>query len=639
MIVKPNSTHRSTSTTANTGSKDTAETITKRHNTRYRLETSCIYNPDGEDRKTIGFAQKRRWLPEEEEKLVELIYANVSEQGVIDWDGVSKQLEETHGTSRTVVACHLRYGQIVKFLKQAKEDRALHYTRIAETAARRAHGLSKFPYMLGSTSVRKQTWSPEDDRALLELVSACGFRWKRVSEMMENKFLPTGCRYRYWLLTKRKDAAQQRGAADHTRVPISRPSHDNTSPPAGGGSTPERVRKYYWSKEHDRKLFDLLGSAEHVSGGVSAICKHFPEFTVTKVYNAVARLGVEPNRALGRWSAEENAALMDLLRRHGTNRWIQVSREMPTTRTPAQCRLHYRTTGSVSATYKRTWTRDEFDRLRDLVHLHLRGKLAHVVPLAASATTAMDETYLRMMQQQQQLAGTPSHGLLLSGRRGGSDSGFRRMVVAAELDARNAASKGEHRHQGKEEDRASGSGPIISKRIPWSLISLHMGTRSAVQCQRKWNTERSGFYNFLSAKDNSSSSNAEEKERGSAMLPWSLEEDMQLYKLYNERPGKWKWISSGLSAIHNQQQRQRQPRTYYQIIRRHTSYVGKYVAMLRQCRGALWDPLDDGFEEVHMRCEILAWYRGALHGYRPTDPAKCPYDLDLTGFKSWTQTG
>ncbi|KAJ2519944.1 hypothetical protein GGI11_002429 [Coemansia sp. RSA 2049] len=633
-MAKLNSTHRSSSTTAttdSTGSNDAAETKPKRRYTRHHLETSCIYNPDGKDRKTVGFAQKRKWLPEEEETLVELIYANVDEQGVIGWDAVSKQLEETHGTSRTAVACHLRYGRIVKSFKQTKEDRALHYTRIVETAARRSHGLAKFPYTLGSISVRKQTWSPEDDSALLELVSACGFRWKKISQLMENKFLPTGCRYRYWLLTKRKSAAKQGATADHTRVPVSRPSHNNTSTP--GGDMPERVRKYYWSQEHDRKLFDLLGSAAHRTGGVSALCKHFPEFTVNKVYNAVARLGVEPNRTLGRWSAEENAALMDLIRRHGTNRWIRISREMPTTRTPAQCRVHYRTTGSVSATYKRTWTRDEFDRLKNLVQLHLRGELAHGLPLADSATTTVDETYLRTMQ----LAGTPSHGRLLSGRRGDSDSGFRRMVVAAELDARNAASKREHQvREEEEENRILGSSPTTLKRIPWSLISLHMGTRSAIQCQRKWNTERNDLYNFLSAKDSSSSNEVEkgEKERGSAMLPWSLEEDMQLYKLYNERPGKWKWISSGLSAIHAHQ-----PRTYYQVIRRHTSYVGKYVAMLRQCRGASWDPLHDGFEEVHMRCEILAWYKGVLHGYRPTDPAKCPYDLDLTGFKSWTQTG
>ncbi|KAJ2908229.1 hypothetical protein GGI21_003095, partial [Coemansia aciculifera] len=56
--------------------------------------------------------------------------------------------------------------------------------------------------------------------------------------------------------------------------------------------------------------------------------------------------------------------------------------------------------------------------------------------------------------------------------------------------------------------------------------------------------------------------------------------------------------------------------------------------MLRKCRGAEWDPTADQFKEVHMRCEILAWSRRQLEGYRPHDPYEGPQDLDLTGIKS-----
>ncbi|KAJ1797465.1 hypothetical protein LPJ59_003122, partial [Coemansia sp. RSA 2399] len=88
-----------------------------------------------------------------------------------------------------------------------------------------------------------------------------------------------------------------------------------------------------------------------------------------------------------------------------------------------------------------------------------------------------------------------------------------------------------------------------------------------------------------------------------------------LYKLYASAPNQWKWIMDSLPR----------KRLYGQVVRRHTIYISKYVEMLRECRGPQWDPLADGFEEVHMRCEIWAWYKGTMIGYRAQDPQKCPY--------------
>ncbi|KAJ2814051.1 hypothetical protein H4S07_000160, partial [Coemansia furcata] len=143
--------------------------------------------------------------------------------------------------------------------------------------------------------------------------------------------------------------------------------------------------------------------------------------------------------------------------------------------------------------------------------------------------------------------------------------------------------------------------------VSWPLVSLYMMTYTATQCRTKWEYMRRTAHHS-------------ECFRG----PWTREEDARLYALCQQAPNRWTWIAARLVR----------PRGVAAAKARYTSYICRYVHMLRKCRGPGWDPMADHFEEVHMRCEVHAWSRRQLEGYRPHDPYNCPYDLDLTGINS-----
>ncbi|KAJ1951482.1 hypothetical protein EC988_004032 [Linderina pennispora] len=139
--------------------------------------------------------------------------------------------------------------------------------------------------------------------------------------------------------------------------------------------------------------------------------------------------------------------------------------------------------------------------------------------------------------------------------------------------------------------------------INWALVASRIMTRTANQCRTKFQSMRSSHESRLCSE------------------VWTREEDLALYKLHKESPNRWTWIAANLPR----------PRRRESVARRYTQYLGIYVDMLRKCRPH-FDPLDDNMHEVHMRCEVLAWYRGQMEGYR--DPAKRPDDMDLTGLRA-----
>lgn len=144
----------------------------------------------------------------------------------------------------------------------------------------------------------------------------------------------------------------------------------------------------------------------------------------------------------------------------------------------------------------------------------------------------------------------------------------------------------------------------------WRLIALAMTTRTAPQCYRQWHHLK------LTDKQN---------QIETCTGPWTQEEDACLYELYQQSPEQYGWISKKLPH----------PRKVRTVRSRYKNYIRKYVAMLQRCRGAKWDPMLDQFAEVHMRCEIGAWHKKTLEGYRAQDPYPDPFELDLTGYETW----
>ncbi|KAJ2852425.1 hypothetical protein IWW36_000312 [Coemansia brasiliensis] len=161
------------------------------------------------------------------------------------------------------------------------------------------------------------------------------------------------------------------------------------------------------------------------------------------------------------------------------------------------------------------------------------------------------------------------------------------------------------------------SSPVkLKKPIPWMLIALYMDGRSAIQCRSKWNSDRIHDRQFKLKLDSSSP-----KDRADIYIgPWTQEEDRQLYILSKKYPNYPK-------DIQNQLPRYRRPLAIMARCR----LIKRYVKMLKECRPN-WDPLEDSFAEVHMRCELYSWHWAKMEGYRPNDPYPCPLNFDFTGF-------
>ncbi|KAI8325069.1 hypothetical protein GQ54DRAFT_302136 [Martensiomyces pterosporus] len=224
------------------------------------------------------------------------------------------------------------------------------------------------------------------------------------------------------------------------------------------------------------------------------------------------------------------------------------------------------------------WSKEEEEQLRHLVDICVKGQLSPEIVL------------------QRHQKGTQSRPSSVDNINAAKFEMYGRFADALKKD---------------NSSRLNSQGDSTAGAIVWPLISTYMGVRTASQCRLKW------YY----MQKNSSSDDGCEFYKG----PWTRDEDATLYRLYRMNPGRWLWIHQGLPRR----------RKLISVKARYVTYVGRYVEMLRRCRPPGWDPMDDQFEEVHMRCEILAWHRGQLEGYRDSDPYESPYDLDLTGYSKW----
>ncbi|KAJ2493341.1 hypothetical protein IWW37_000625 [Coemansia sp. RSA 2050] len=296
--------------------------------------------------------------------------------------------------------------------------------------------------------------------------------------------------------------------------------------------------------------------------------KLFPDFYLAHVYYELDKALTRPQHVSGTWTRSEHQALLDLIEKHGRD-WRSISLAMPTNRSAYQCRLHYAYCCSRAVTKYRKWTADEEERLSLLVDLSRQGKLE---PSVAK-------------QPDKDPPGLP---------------GIKNLSSTAGLSRFSAALKKDSVIPEPPATPAKNENSPIS----WPLVSLYMMTHTTAQCYGKW------------ARMTRSSRN-QECFRG----PWTREEDARLYELCQQAPSRWSWIMLRLVR----------PRGLAAAKIRYSTYISRYVDMLRKCRGAEWHPMADGFEEVHMRCEVLAWSRRRLEGYRPHDPYSRPHDMDLTG--------
>ncbi|KAJ2757080.1 hypothetical protein GGI19_000321 [Coemansia pectinata] len=314
---------------------------------------------------------------------------------------------------------------------------------------------------------------------------------------------------------------------------------------------------------------------EHGRFDRSEAGKRLPGFSLAHIYYELDKALSGPGHASGTWTSAEHRALLELTKKHGRD-WRSISLDMPTSRSATQCRLHYAYCCSGPVIKHRKWTTDEEERLRLLVDLSQQGKLK---PSVAKHPAKDPHSQL-------------------SGIEEFSSADLSRFSTALRQDA---------------QIPDTSPNVLVDRKnsVEWPLVSLYMMTHTVTQCRTKW------AYMCRTKQ-------ALDCYRG----PWTREEDARLYNLCQQAPNRWLWIM----------QRLVRPRGFAATKARYTSYIIRYVAMLRKCRGADWDPMADHFEEVHMRCEVRAWSRRQLEGYRPHDPYNCPHDMDLTGINNLTTT-
>ncbi|KAJ2068020.1 hypothetical protein GGH13_005074 [Coemansia sp. S155-1] len=321
-----------------------------------------------------------------------------------------------------------------------------------------------------------------------------------------------------------------------------------------------------------------------------------------------------------RWSEAEDRKLRDLLIEHGRFDYKEAGKRLPGF---SLAYIYYELDKALSGPGHAagTWTSAEHRALLELTEKYGRDwrSISLEMPTSRSATqcrlhfayccsgpvtkhrkwTPDEEERLRLLVDlslQGKLKPSVAKQSQLSGIEEFSNADLSRFSTALRQDTRIPDAT-----PNMPEDRKNS--------VEWPLVSLYMMTHTVTQCRTKWA--------YISRR-----TRALECYRG----PWTREEDARLYNLCQQAPNRWLWIM----------QRLVRPRGFAATKARYTSYIIRYVTMLKKCRGAGWDPMADQFEEVHMRCEVHAWSRRQLEGYRPHDPYNCPCDMDLTGINSLT---
>ncbi|KAJ1945317.1 hypothetical protein GGF37_001759 [Kickxella alabastrina] len=391
------------------------------------------------------------------------------------------------------------------------------------------------------------------------------------------KFTVKECETRYAVVRNRQRSIQKRGAAAIL---------NNTGRTSAFRHVPERNPDdppKLWGLAEDLKLIELL--KERGEFDFVEFQKYIPEFSQSSMYNALDRILCYPAHATGNWTPSEDAALLKLVHTYGVD-WKRISEEMPTGRSSVQCRSHYTTQIARPVLTQRRWSDEEVRQLELLVNLNTRtvyvDNSTHQ-PMLDKETNVL----LKLVSDSTTISSKLSGLLQALGQDMGNSSEIDALILKQTEGNEQAAKR-------------------AIRKIDWPLIASYLMPRTPLQCSIKWARVR---YAKLEAQD-------------MYWGPWTREEDVQLYKLYCRAPGKWVWISENLAR----------PRSHFLAKKRYVYYVGRYINMLKACKGPDWDPVADQLEEVHMRCEISAWYTQRLEGYRPQDPYPCPYNVDLTGY-------
>ncbi|KAJ2684133.1 hypothetical protein IWW39_005088 [Coemansia spiralis] len=316
------------------------------------------------------------------------------------------------------------------------------------------------------------------------------------------------------------------------------------------------------------------------------------------------------------WSEAEGRRLRNLLKKHGRFDRYEASKLFPDFHL---AHIYYELDKALTRPQRAsgTWTRAEHQALLDLVDKH--GRDWRSISLAMPTNRSANQCRLHYAH---------CNSRAVAGFRRWTPDEEERLKLLVDLCRQGKLKPGVAKQPDKDppgskdlsdlgrfsmalkKDLAIPDSPAItpardqSSPISWPLISLYMMSHTASQCYSKWVRMTRSSHDL-------------ECFRG----PWTREEDARLYELCQQAPNRWIWIMPRLVR----------PRGLSATKARYSSYIARYVDMLRKCRGAKWDPMADGFDEVHMRCEVLAWSRRRLEGYRPHDPYNRPHDMDLTG--------
>ncbi|KAI0773864.1 hypothetical protein C8Q74DRAFT_1200630 [Fomes fomentarius] len=235
----------------------------------------------------------------------------------IDWDRVAQKVSSAStGVQRTAKECEIRWlgerhpqfndsqwtqsevAKVRQLVENAREGE-VDWVEIAQKL-----GTGRTPVdCLRHAIVRKlHTWTPEADRRLLEAINIHGTdNWGIVARLVSEDATASQCQNRY---VRTLDPSLKRGP---------------------------------WTAEEDdrlRRAVDTCGKAwvevaQYVDGRNSEQCRdRYQEY-------------LNPSLTRGRWTQEQDAALVKAVEQVGEGKWKEVSKVLNTGRTDNMCRMRY----------------------------------------------------------------------------------------------------------------------------------------------------------------------------------------------------------------------------------------------------------------------------------------------------------
>ncbi|KAJ2868679.1 hypothetical protein FB639_004840, partial [Coemansia asiatica] len=204
--------------------------------------------------------------------------------------------------------------------------------------------------------VRKSKELVRDEELVYDM-RMIGLPWDRVVGSFGARYSVEQCKHMYALVYRRNYVRMRRTAKKTLRQKNKEISP--VDPPQEKSHEPGRPKKI-WGPAEDQKLWRLL--QEHGEFNYAKMSHHFQGFRKTSIFAAVNKVICFPNIQTGRWSKDEKTALTQLFNRHGDD-WQRISKEMPTNRTPLQCKWRYMRLQARSLAITRPWSRQETQQL------------------------------------------------------------------------------------------------------------------------------------------------------------------------------------------------------------------------------------------------------------------------------------